>query len=72
MDIDVSDLLVHGSAGAKFWKDIPCSPNHRKAYLHFTMPTEFTPVGDMPWGLMLCAALIYMLVVKYKKNRYEI
>lgn len=37
-----------------------------------TMPTEFTPVGDMPWVLMLCAALIYMLVVKYKKNRYEI
>ena len=36
------------------------------------MPTEFTPVGDMPWVLMLCAALIYMLVVKYKKNRYEI
>ena len=35
-------------------------------------PTEFTPVGDMPWVLMLCAALIYMLVVKYKKNRYEI
>ena len=23
-----------------------------------TMPTEFTPVGDMPWVLMLCAALI--------------
>lgn len=37
-----------------------------------TIPTEFTPVGDMPWVLMLCAALIYMLVVKYKKNRYEI
>ena len=36
------------------------------------IPTEFTPVGDMPWVLMLCAALIYMLVVKYKKNRYEI
>lgn len=37
-----------------------------------TIPTEFTPVGNMPWVLMLCAALIYMLVVKYKKNRYEI
>lgn len=36
------------------------------------IPTEMVPVGNMPWVLMLCLAMIYMLVVKYKKNRYEI
>ena len=35
-------------------------------------PSEMVPVGDMPWVLMLCLAIIYMLVLKFKKNRYEI
>lgn len=36
------------------------------------IPTEMVPVGDMPWVLMLCLAIIYMLVLNFKKNRYEI
>ena len=33
------------------------------------MPTEFTPVGDMPWWLVLVLAAGYMVVVKSKKQK---
>ena len=34
-----------------------------------TMPTEFTPVGDMPWWLVLVLAAGYMVVIKSKKQK---